>query len=390
MNDDPILMTPVLTRPVFDVYQELKELGRGAFGRVVLGQHKQSGALRALKIFPKEAKMLPKVMHEKELMRRSIHSHILTVHEVIEDEDGVTLALEYIQHGDLLHWMKHKGSVSELEVCIIVHQVLGALEYLHARDIVHRDVKPNNILVRETSPIQIALCDFGLSKLCVCEQGLYTPAGPGLNFTAPDILRALQTGLDGGPLMATRNEAKGWEVWSVGVLTYFLLSGSIPFKGGTVGAQLDVMDSGTLRFPPALFGEVSDNAKDFVRALLTPDVSARIRSAAAARMHVWFELLREECVTPEGEKASSTLLATPGVLANITRDDVKKVFADCAPPSVDDVAVKDPHEYVGAVRVVGAAKPPRPKMTMNVMEKKKAKLEAARETAQVSKPAEVD
>eukprot|EP00759_Apiculatamorpha_spiralis_P046436 PhF_6_TR42816/c1_g1_i2/m.64826/K08794/CAMK1; calcium/calmodulin-dependent protein kinase I len=172
-----IPMTPVLLKPAKEVYDEVRVLGKGAFGKVILGKHRETGVMRALKVFPKENGMTDKVLAEKEILRRAQHPHILRVHEVIEDIDGVTMALEYVQHGDLLHWMDAKKSVTELEVCTIIYQVLDALTYLHDNNIVHRDIKPDNILVRQLDPLEVVLCDFGLARLVVEDTGMFTPAG---------------------------------------------------------------------------------------------------------------------------------------------------------------------------------------------------------------------
>jgi serine/threonine protein kinase len=340
MASEPIALTPVVQVPLATLYEEVKELGRGVNAqRVVLGRHKITGGLRALKIFPKSDGITMKVLHEKEILRRSAHPNIVKVHEIIEDAEYVTLALEYVEYGDLLNWMSTKGEVTEYDVCTIIRQVLGALQYLHDNNIVHRDMKPDNILVRRLDPLEVVLCDFGLSKLCVCEAGMFTPAGPGINYMAPDILRALMGNMSAqevGPLLATRNEAKGWEVWSVGVLTYYLLSGTLPFRGGTVTAQLDVIDSGVLRFPPAHFSTVSDEAKDFVTSLLNPDICCRARDTSTAMSHPWFAKLVD---TDAHSSKNSTPLSTPMVLMSVSREQVLQEFEQVSPPLIPEVSV---------------------------------------------------
>jgi len=335
-------VTPVMNLSVADVYDVLREIGRGVYGTVFLGEHRETRQLRALKKFRSEQGAAARVLKEKAILRcvkpkqdkcDDASQYLIQVYEIIEDPEGcVWLSTEYLAHGNLLTWFRKARQVSELQVCIIIHQVLQALHYLHENHILHRDIKPDNILVRSTVPLTIALCDFGISKLCASENGAFTPAGPGLDFMAPRILEHIAEGQKGS-IIAFQCEAKGWDVWSVGVLTYWLLSGKMPFKASTVRGMLDVHDN--LRFPESDFGGVSSEAKSFVRSLLSVDTGAtsRVTAAKVALQHSWFNIVQ----TPGDAQqcASAVLVGTPTALASVTDDDIRSQWAE--PPSANPV-----------------------------------------------------
>jgi len=129
--------------------------------------------------------------------------------------------MEYIQGGDLFSYLeKRKFKISESRACFIVHSLATALYYLHSYGIVHRDVKPDNILMGdESDDSDVKLMDFGLSKMIgpneTCNESFGT-----FGYIAPEVL-------------LRRPYNKGVDMWSLGVVTYILLSGRSPFQEDT-------------------------------------------------------------------------------------------------------------------------------------------------------------
>eukprot|EP00826_Nyctotherus_ovalis_P063776 TRINITY_DN9353_c0_g2_i2.p1 TRINITY_DN9353_c0_g2~~TRINITY_DN9353_c0_g2_i2.p1 ORF type:complete len:309 (+),score=103.71 TRINITY_DN9353_c0_g2_i2:1413-2339(+) len=202
-------------------YYELKEtLGKGKFGLVRLGLHKKTQKKVAIKII-KKAEMTPQ---DVELMKREIeilklcqHPNIIRLLDIFENVDHIYIVMENMRGGDLFSYLEKRNfRVSEARACTIVHSLATALYYLHSYGIVHRDLKPENILmVDESEDADVKIVDFGLSKMVGPEEKCTEPFGT-LSYVAPEVL--LQ-----------QPYSKGVDVWSLGVVAYLLLSGTLPF-----------------------------------------------------------------------------------------------------------------------------------------------------------------
>ena len=187
---------------------------------------------------------------------------------------------------------------SEHEAAQIISSVLSAVSYLHSQNIIHRDIKPENILFtkKETqqqqqhdSSQQIKLIDFGLSiRHPIGCQPLSNCVGTSY-YMAPEVL-------DG-------SYDKSCDLWSMGVLTYIMLSGRPPFNGSSDDVIFDKIRKGMYKLEDCCVWdeEVSDVAKDFIRCLLEPDVTKRW-NAEMAMEHAWLKM--------NAEKAGKDCVAT--------------------------------------------------------------------------------
>jgi hypothetical protein len=201
---------------VLDRYRPLRPLGSGGSGSVWLARDEETGRDVALKIVPREGKAGARAEREVEAASRLRHPSCLRALALGRDEGHVYVAYPYVQ-GRTLRETLRGGTLDDGAAVEVAAQVLDALAHAHAKGIVHRDVKPSNIMVEQGDELSVRLLDFGLAK--IDEADTLTAAGdvPGtLGYIAPERLAGQQA--DGAA-----------DVWSVGVLLWEALAGRHPF-----------------------------------------------------------------------------------------------------------------------------------------------------------------
>jgi len=209
------------------------------------------------------------------------HPNIVQLYGHLADATKHILLLELARGGELFERIVSMTSFCEELAARQIREVLSALEYLHSFGVLHRDLKPENLLLEseaDDAPVKVA--DFGASKL-VISCGAKTPCGS-LGYAAPEQLRGLKFATNAELVPPYDKEV---DLWSVGVITYILLSGSMPFDPTTYSAESLERHNG-LEFPPSLFGSISAEACEFIRSLLQIDPSKRL-SAETALLHPW-------------------------------------------------------------------------------------------------------
>ena len=209
------LPTPDL---VLDRYRPLRPLGRGGSGSVWLARDERTGLEVALKIVPREGKRASRAAREMEAASRLRHERCVRAYDFGGDSGHVYIAYEYVQ-GSTLRETLRSGKLGDRDAVEASAQILDALAHAHRIGIVHRDVKPSNVLVEVAPTISIRLLDFGLAQFD--EADTLTAVGdvPGtLAYIAPERLR-------GGDATAAS------DVWAVGVLLWEALVGEHPFWG---------------------------------------------------------------------------------------------------------------------------------------------------------------
>jgi len=163
------------------------------------------------------------------------------------------LVMELASGGELFDQIINRGVYSEQDAATIIKQILDAIAYMHGNGICHRDLKPENLLVTGDNDDMIKISDFGLSK-DFGRENLKTSCGTP-DYVAPEVLRG-----------ATYDNSV--DVWSVGVITYILLCGFPPFYGNTDQQIFGKILRCEYDFPSPDWDTVSDDAKEFIRALL--------------------------------------------------------------------------------------------------------------------------
>ncbi|NXN25977.1 NUAK2 kinase, partial [Nycticryphes semicollaris] len=221
-------------------YEFLETLGKGTYGKVKKARER-SGKLVAIKSIRKDKikdeQDLVHIRREIEIMSSLNHPHIIAVHEVFENSSKIVIVMEYASKGDLYDYISERQRLTEQEARHFFRQVVSAVYYCHKNGIVHRDLKLENILLDANGNIKIA--DFGLSNVYQQDKLLQTYCGSPL-YASPEII-------NGKPY-------KGPEVdsWSLGVLLYILVHGTMPFDGHDYKTLVKQITSGEYREPTKL------------------------------------------------------------------------------------------------------------------------------------------
>uniref|UniRef100_A0A674J004 non-specific serine/threonine protein kinase n=1 Tax=Terrapene triunguis TaxID=2587831 RepID=A0A674J004_9SAUR len=267
----------VIWKDNFDsVYSEVAELGRGRFSVVKKCDPKGTKRAVATKFVNKKLMKRDQVTHELGVMQNLQHPQLIGLLDTFETSTSYVLVLEMADQGRLLDCVVRWGNLTEGKIRLYLGEILEAVQYLHNCRIAHLDLKPENILVDQSSAKPtIKLADFGdavqLNTTYYIHQLLGNP-----EFAAPEIIL-------GNPVSLTS------DVWSIGVLTYVLLSGVSPFLDESVEETCLNICRLDFSFPDDYFKGVSQKAKDFVCFLLQDDPAKR-PSAALALQEQWLQL----------------------------------------------------------------------------------------------------
>lgn len=266
---------PAYTQPSAFVDVELLEpLGDGAQARIYKGRCKRSGRFCALKVSHPKPVCLALLEEEATILQSLDHPNIAKLVGRGKGSYGSYLAMELCSGGDMFDVIDRETRLSERAAARITKQLLEAVAHMHSRNICHRDLKEENLLVAapgRTEELTIKVCDFGISKRVggPSRAGLCTP-----NYGAPELL----AGEDGD---------KAGDLWSCGVILYSLLSGCVPFDGQSRPEVLELVRSeGGPSFREEAWAHVSEGAIDLIRRLLRLEPDERY-TAEQALAHPW-------------------------------------------------------------------------------------------------------
>ena len=262
------LAIPSSRELVLGRYRPVRPLGSGGSGSVWLALDEQNGLDIALKIIPREGKAAARAEREALAARRLRHDRCVRAYDVGHDSSHVYIAYEYVA-GRTVREAMRTGELSDRDVVEIAAQVLDALAHAHRTGIVHRDVKPSNILLEDCDEIAIRLLDFGLAQFDGADTLTAVGDVPGtLAYIAPERL----AGADATPQS---------DVWSVGVLLWESLAGRHPFWGVPLQEVARAIEAGA---PPLATerGELPRRLLAAIDGALAPDGDARPRASAFA------------------------------------------------------------------------------------------------------------
>ncbi|EDV41535.2 uncharacterized protein Dana_GF17461, isoform D [Drosophila ananassae] len=237
-------------RQRFDI---IKKLGQGTYGKVQLGINKETGQEVAIKTIKKckiEAEAdLVRIRREVQIMSSVQHPNIIHIYEVFENREKMVLVMEFAAGGELYDYLSERKVLSEEEARRIFRQVATAVYYCHKHKICHRDLKLENILLDENGNAKIA--DFGLSNVFDDQRLLATFCGSPL-YASPEIV-------EGTPYQGPEVDC-----WSLGVLLYTLVYGSMPFDGSNFKRLVKQISQGDYYEP-----RKPSRASTLIREMLT-------------------------------------------------------------------------------------------------------------------------
>uniref|UniRef100_A0A665X969 MAP/microtubule affinity-regulating kinase 3 n=1 Tax=Echeneis naucrates TaxID=173247 RepID=A0A665X969_ECHNA len=218
-------------------YRLLKTIGKGNFAKVKLARHVLTGREVAIKIIDKtqlNPTSLQKLFREVRIMKILNHPNIVKLFEVIETEKTLYLVMEYASGGEVFDYLVAHGRMKEKEARTKFRQIVSAVQYCHQKHIVHRDLKAENLLLDADMNIKIA--DFGFSNEFTVGGKLDTFCGSP-PYAAPELFQGKK--YDGPEV----------DVWSLGVILYTLVSGSLPFDGQNLKELRERVLRGKYRIP---------------------------------------------------------------------------------------------------------------------------------------------
>ena len=232
---------------------------------------------------------MKKILHETNLMKKLNHPNITRILELFEDKEYILIIMEYINGGNLFSFLKKRRKVSEKTAKFLFKQIILGIKYMHNQNIVHRDIKLENILIDLNNNIKI--CDFGIGRILSSpEQLLYDQCGTPM-YIAPEILLS--------------SKEKGYkpfpvDIWSCGIALYILLSGSLPFSfknGKSVSIEesdknennnSEELQFSIINSEPKHIENISDEARDLLKGLLNKNPDKRL-NCDEILSHIWLK-----------------------------------------------------------------------------------------------------
>ncbi|XP_061524626.1 serine/threonine-protein kinase MARK2 isoform X8 [Phycodurus eques] len=239
-------------QPHIGNYRLLKTIGKGNFAKVKLARHILTGKEVAVKIIDKtqlNSSSLQKLFREVRIMKMLNHPNIVKLFEVIETEKTLYLVMEYASGGEVFDYLVAHGRMKEKEARAKFRQIVSAVQYCHQKCIVHRDLKAENLLLDADMNIKIA--DFGFSNEFTLGNKLDTFCGSP-PYAAPELFQGKK--YDGPEV----------DVWSLGVILYTLVSGSLPFDGQNLKELRERVLRGKYRIPFYMSTDCENLLKKFL------------------------------------------------------------------------------------------------------------------------------
>jgi calcium/calmodulin-dependent protein kinase I len=282
-------------RDIHRYYRLGKMLGEGAFAKVHAGEDVETSEQFAIKVIHKsrqDPKEVEFILREMDIMMSVSHPNIVNTYDIFDSPTVLHLVLEFMGGGELFDIVADKGHLSEQQASQVVRDIITGVEYLHSCDVVHCDIKPENILCKTKRwPLEVKLCDFGLSNFIDRATA---------NADGDDNTMSAMIGTPGyvAPEVVKREKyGPPVDMWACGVVLYVMLSGRMPFYGRDDVDVLRRTAQGKYTFPDREWSFISEDAKSLVKALLQVDPSKRL-TARAALQHRWLETPANNSAVP--------------------------------------------------------------------------------------------
>lgn len=304
----------------------LKYLGEGQLGKVSLVGHRSTRKLFALKMVMKddvnEFGLQEAMVNEKGVLAALDHPLTLRLHGTFSDEKAVYLLTDFVQGLELFELIRQVDFLNNADARFYVANALLALEYLHLKRIVHRDVKPENLMVDERGYLR--LIDFGTAKQLTNDRGRTQTIIGTPHYMAPEVL----TG-------------KGYsfhvDLWSLGVCMYEFMCGMVPFGEDSLDPYeiYKIIIEGELRFPDGFESPDNATAVELMTRLMDRIPESRLGgSFESLKAHGWFDGFEWQSVAEQRLKAPNL----PSTEHLLSEEDVDELF-DCSRPLLSHLEV---------------------------------------------------
>ncbi|EGF77087.1 hypothetical protein BATDEDRAFT_14212, partial [Batrachochytrium dendrobatidis JAM81] len=241
-------------------YDLEKNIGEGNFAKVRLATHILTSQKVAVKIIDKtklDKATSKKLFREVRIMKLLNHKNIVRLYEVIDTPDELYLIMEYVSGGEIFDYLVAHGRMKEKEARKHFREIVSALGYCHAMHVIHRDLKAENLLLDANMNVKVA--DFGFSNQFAPGQRLNTWCGSP-PYAAPELFQGKEYS---GPEV---------DVWSMGVVLYVLVCGSLPFDGSNLAKLRARVISGKFKVPFYM----SPDCERLIKKMLVIDPTKRI------------------------------------------------------------------------------------------------------------------
>ena len=242
-------------------YEIKRVIGKGNFGKVLLGISKSTGEKVAIKIIDK---LKINKFYNKEHIRREInvmnqmdHLNIVKIYKIENELRKIKIIMEYCERGELYEYIVNKNRLNEEESAYYYFQLINGLDFIHSKNIVHRDLKPENLLITNNNILKII--DFGLSNYHDINKLLSTPCGSP-SYASPEMVSG------------TKYNGILVDIWCTGIILFAMLAGYLPFEANDNYSLFKKIIKCEINYPT----NISDNALDLMQKILVNDPSKRI------------------------------------------------------------------------------------------------------------------
>ncbi|KAK4320510.1 hypothetical protein Pmani_008632 [Petrolisthes manimaculis] len=269
----------VTCNDISQIYQIFPDevLGSGQFGIVYGGVHRKSSRSVAIKVIDKlrfPTKQEAALKNEVAILQNLSNPGVVNLERMFETPERIFVVMEKLK-GDMLEMIlsSERGKLSERITKFIIYQILTALKHLHSKNIVHCDLKPENVLLSSASDFpQVKLCDFGFARI-IGEKSFRRSVVGTPAYLAPEVLR-------------NKGYNRSLDMWSVGVITYVSLSGTFPFNEDE--DINDQIQNAAFMYPPNPWKEITQDAIDLITNLLQVKQRKRL-TVDKSLAHVWLQ-----------------------------------------------------------------------------------------------------
>ncbi|CAI2385645.1 unnamed protein product [Moneuplotes crassus] len=281
--NDALADMAITEEPIKNYYKMGEVMGAGKYGIVKAGRSlSKSGYKVAVKVIKLEKlkSQYHSIIQEILALKKIDHPNVVKIHEIFKDKKKLYIVMELVEGKELFDFVVAKTKLTEQEAVKISTQLLKTIKYLSGLNICHRDLKPENIIINPET-LKLKIIDFGLSAFYSEQVNLSTKVGTPY-YVAPEVL--------------DKCYGKECDLWSIGVITYVLLTGCPPFQAKTLPELFSRIRNCSLKYMDADFKDLSPESYKFVKGLLKVNPKERLTADEALR-HQW--IVKTQILIPE-------------------------------------------------------------------------------------------